>query len=388
MLWPLFMRMFELFRQSRGYQLLLAAALLIITTFILISGVGAASDDDARGGRLVTFHDRGEEKVILTHARTVKDALEDADVTVAPQDQVEPGLNDPLVATDYTINIYRARPVIVVDGAIREKIMTAAQTAQSISAAAGIKLHDEDLAEVSASDDVVADGAGVTLTIDRATEFTLNLYGTQSTAYSRATTVGEMLKKKEIRLAADDSLSLDPSTPMTPGMTVAVWRNGIQTATVEEPITFPTRKVQDADQPASYRKIQTPGTNGRKNVTYEITMQNGKEVSRKIIQSVTLEEPKEQVEIVGAKPSFEGDFAAALAKLRACESGGNYANKKNPLYRGAYQYSYSTWANKYGIYDPADASPAQQDQAAWDTYKRRGWQPWPHCGSSLPDIYR
>lgn len=375
-------------RYSRGYALLVAVALFVVPLFVLISGVSAASDDQARGGRLVTFHDRGEEKVILTHARTVRDALSDADLSVAPQDQVEPGLDADLVATDYTVNIYRARPVVVVDGMVRQKIMTAAQTAQGISSAAGLKLHDEDKTKLGASDDVITDGAGVTLTIDRATELNLNLYGTKTTAYTREGTVGEMLEKKNIHLASNDSLSVDPKTPVTAGMAVAVWRNGIQTATAEELIAFPTRRIQDADQPAGYRKVQTPGTNGRKNVTYEIMMQNGKEVSRKIIQSVTIEEPKEQVEVVGAKPSFSGDFAAALAKLRACESGGNYANKKNPLYRGAYQYSYSTWANYGGYYDPADAPPALQDQAARSTYLRRGWQPWPHCGASLPDIYR
>ncbi len=312
----------------------------------------------------------------------------DADITVAPEDLVEPALDDPLVATDYTVNIYRARPVIVVDGMVRQKIMTAAQTAKGISEAAGVELHDEDMTKLSMNGDVVTDGASVRLTIDRATEFSLNLYGKMTKAYTQAKTVGEMLEKKKITLGKDDTLSVPRGAAITTGMAVSIFRNGVQVATVEEPIKFAVRQIQDADQPAGYKKIETPGTNGRKNVTYEITMQNGKEVNRKVIQSVTLEEPKEQVEVVGAKPSFSGDFAAALAKLRACESGGNYANKKNPLYRGAYQFGYGTWANKYGIYDPADASPAQQDQAARELYVRRGWQPWPHCGANLPDTYR
>ena len=382
------MRILPLLRYSRGYQLAALFGFLIVATFVFMSSAHASTDDTARDGRLITVHDRGTQKVILTHARSVKQALEDAHITVTSDDQVEPKLDSELVATDYTVNIYRARPVIVVDGVIRQKVMTAAQTARSIADAAGLELHDEDLTKVSASDDIITDGASVKLTIDRATAFTLNLYGKSTTAYSQETTVGAMLAKKNIRLGADDSLSVAPNTPLTEGMTIEVWRNGVQTATVEESIAFSTRQVQDADQPTSYRKVQTPGVNGRKNVTYEITMQNGKEVSRKVIQSVTLEEPKEQVEIVGAKPSFSGDFAAALAKLRACESGGNYANKKNPLYRGAYQFGYGTWANKYGIYDPADASPAQQDQAARELYIRRGWQPWPNCGANLPDIYR
>ncbi len=376
------------FMQSRGYIVALFAVLLLVSVLFAISNVNASTADEAQGGRLITIHDRGNEKVILTHAQTVRDALNNAQVSVASEDQVEPQLDDTLVATDYTVNIYRARPVIVVDGMVRQKVMTAAQTPEGISKAAGMTLQNEDKTKLSASTDIVSDGASVTLTIDRATEFRLNLYGTVTTAYSHEPTVGAMLVKKHIKLASSDTLSVPTSAQLTSGMTVEIWRNGVQTATAEEDIAFTTRQIQDADQPTSYKKVQTPGVKGKKTVTYEITMQNGKEVSRKVIQSVTTVEPQEQVETVGSKPSFSGDFAAALAKLRACESGGNYANKKNSLYRGAYQFGYTTWANKYGIYDPADASPAQQDQAARELYVRRGWQPWPNCGANLPDIYR
>lgn len=384
------MSIFEHIRHSRGYQLLIAAGLFVLLLFVVITNAGAATDDHAKNGRLITIHDRGQQKVILTHARTVKDALKDAGIPVVAQDQVEPALDEQLVATNYTVNIYRARPVIVVDGMVRQKIMTAAQTAQGISAAAGLTLRDEDKTKLSTSGDILADGASTTLTIDRATELTLNIYGTQTTAYTREVTVGDMLKKKNITLAPDDSLSVSAATPITAGMTVAIWRNGVQTATVEESIAFTTRQIQDADQPSTYRKVQTPGANGKKTVTYEITMRNGKEVSRKAIQSVTIEQPKEQVEVVGSKSSFGGDFAAALAKLRACESGGNYANKKNSTYRGAYQFGYQTWANNGGYRDPADAPPALQDAAARALYERRGWQPWPACSKklNLPDIYR
>ena len=364
-------------------------AVFALLSIVFISQAGASAKDTARDGRLVTVHDRGQERVILTHAQTVGDALKDAHIAVVKEDMVEPSTDEPLVASDYTVNIYRARPVIVIDGAVRQKVMTAAQTPEGIAKAAGVLLHDEDTTKLgSSTGTMMADGASVTLAIERATSVQLTLYGTVSTVYTKAVTVGDMLKRKNITLQKDDSLSVPASTPITEGMAIAVWRNGVQTATVEEPIAFPTRQIQDADQPAGYRKVQTPGTKGRKNVTYEITMKNGKEVSRKMIQSVTLEEPKEQVEVVGAKPSFSGDFAAALAKLRSCESGGNYANKKNPLYRGAYQYSYSTWANYGGYYDPADAPAAVQDQAVRNTYLRRGWQPWPNCGKGLPDTYR
>ncbi len=323
-------------------------ALLVLFSIPLavINQVSAQSKDASGDGRLVTFHDRGDVRVILTYAQNVGDAIDDAEIVLAKEDIVEPGLDEELVANDYTINIYRARPVIISDGIVRIKVMTAAQTA----------------------------------------EFTLDLYGTKTTAYSHKATVAEMLYSEGIGLGEKDRMSPDKETPITAGMTVSVWREGVQTKTVREDAPFTTRYVHDVDQPIGYSKIKVHGVNGVKNVTYQIVIKNGKEVSRQAIQTVILEQPQEQVEVIGAS----GGLAAAMARLRQCESGGNYANKNNPRYRGAYQFSYETWAKNGGYTDPADAPPALQDAAAQGLYERRGWQPWPACSASLglQDIYR
>lgn len=72
-----------------------------------------------------------------------------------------------------------------------------------------------------------------------------------------------------------------------------------------------------------------------------------------------------------------GDF---FARLRACESGGNYSTNTGNGYYGAYQYDQSTW-NNYGGYSTADQAPASvQDQKAQETYAARGASPWPTCG--------
>lgn len=291
----------RIFRNNQ-YKLLFAGLALVGLNFVFMGQVYADTGDQARDGRLVTIHDRGKERVVLTHAQSVQDALEDADIPIADKDIVEPKLDTKLVATSYVVNIYRSRPVVVADGPVRQKIMTAAQTPRDIVAAADIsELHTEDKTEFSASENIAEDGASTILTVDRAVSFTLQLYGKPAQTYSHAATVGEMLQQKGVKLSQGDTASVDQSAPLAEGMTVAIWRNGVQTATVEEPTNFPVRKVLDVDQPFGYHKIQTPGTKGRKSVTYEITAQNGKETGRKAIQSVMLEEPKEQIEVVGAK---------------------------------------------------------------------------------------
>ena len=278
-----------------------ASGLIILLCLFAASQAQASAEDGARGGRLVTIHDRGQERVILTHAQTVRDALKAAAMTIGDKDVVEPKVESRLVATDYTVNIYRARPVIVVDGPVRQKVMTAAQSPRDIAAVARVTLQDEDRTAMSLGN-IATDGAGVVLTIDRAVPLTLQLYGAKNQAYSHATTVGEMVAQKGIVLAASDTVSPSKDTPLTAGMTVTIWREGVQTATVDEELAFSVRKVQDADQPIGYHEIQTPGVVGKKSVTYEITAQNGQEVSRKAIQTVVLEQPKEQIEVIGVKP--------------------------------------------------------------------------------------
>jgi hypothetical protein len=75
----------------------------------------------------------------------------------------------------------------------------------------------------------------------------------------------------------------------------------------------------------------------------------------------------------------------AWARLRNCESGGNYqAVSPSGKYRGAYQFDLRTWQSVGGTGDPVDASPEEQDLRARILYDRSGARPWPQCGRFLP----
>ncbi len=375
----------------RGRLILIAVLLLVLSIAFIVVTQRVAADDGqqpGQGKRLLTIHDRGKELGFITDATSIKSALESAKITLGENDLVEPALDEELVAESYHINIYRARPVVIIDGAVSQRVLTPYQTSRQIVEDAGMTLQKEDTTQVEPVIDTTAHGAGLQVTITRATPFTLVLYGKQTQAYSRATSVNEMLKEKDITIGDQDTLSVSRDAPLQSGMIIELWRNGKQTITEDQAIDFPVEQVQDTDRDAGYKQVQTAGEKGSKTVTYEVVMKNGQEESRREIQTVVTKEPKKQIEVVGAKPSFSGDFAAALAKLRQCEAGGNYANKRNPSYRGAYQFGYTTWGNYGGYYDPADAPPAVQDEAARKLYERRGWQPWPHCGSTLPDTFR
>ena len=354
------------------------------------------SPQPSAGERLITLHDTGHERGLLTNAGTLRQALEEANIPVDPNDMIEPGLDEPLVANSYEVNIYRARPVTVIDGAIRQRVMSPHQTAKQIAAHAGIVLQDEDTATLDASTDMVSEGAGIQLKIDRAVEFTFVLYVKKMTAYTQAATAAEMLAQKQISIGASDTLSVPLSTLMTKGMTIELWRNGKQTVTEEKDVPFAVEKVKDMDREVGYREVKTPGEAGKRTVIYEVDMRNGQEVSRAEIQSTVTKEPKKQIEIVGGKQTntFSGSFAEALARLRSCEGKYTSINNRAPnpkdWYYGAYQFNDSTWGGYGGFPHASDAPASVQDEKAWLTYQRRGWQPWPTCAATqgLQDIYR
>lgn len=90
-----------------------------------------------------------------------------------------------------------------------------------------------------------------------------------------------------------------------------------------------------------------------------------------------------------ASDPFHGAVSdAGLARLRGCESGGNYgAVSASGTYRGAYQFSRTTWNSVAGRYhphlhgtDPAAAAPWDQDRMARALFATSGRGQWPHCG--------
>ena len=369
-----------------------AILMLVGGLFFVNQALADATKPAAKAGeKLVTIYDRGAEKTIVTKARTIREALKLSKFSIDErQDVVEPSLDSEMMAEKYNINIFRARPITIVDGNRRLKVTTAEQTPALIAKAAGIEVFEEDKTTLSNSDNMAVDGANMVMKIDRASMVNFVLYGKESVIRTHAKTVGELLKEKNIDPKKDDTLSVDRSAKIIPGMKIELWRNGKQTITAEEDVKFEVEKVQDANRDSGYREVKQAGENGKKNVTYEIEMKNGVEVSRKEIASVVTKEPKKQIEIVGTKSStsFSGSFSEALARLRSCE--GSYTSNTGNGYYGAYQFDKRTWGN-YGGYELAsDAPAAVQDEKAWQTYKARGWQPWPTCKvkMGLQDIYR
>ncbi|MCL2451592.1 ubiquitin-like domain-containing protein [Candidatus Saccharibacteria bacterium] len=304
---------------SRCYKFLSArsplfVALTVLVLFAVAAGVAAvifasrgATDSNQIQYHVVTIYDEDVEKTVITTTGNVADALKSAEISIGQYDHIEPALDQELKEAILIVNIRRARPIVVVDGRREVRTITASRDREEIAAKAGIKLYPEDEAELSLPDDLLlTDGAGLLMKVERAKVVNLRLYGQDLVVRTQKSTVAELLEEKGIKLGFDDGMDLALDTPIKDGMSLRVWREGIQTVTATEVISFTTKIVTDPTRKVGYREIQTKGQDGQRTVIYEIEVRDGQEVGRRILSEVIDMPPVEQVELVGIKSSLEG----------------------------------------------------------------------------------
>jgi uncharacterized protein YabE (DUF348 family) len=349
------------------------AALMALALFTIVAmsvrSVSAEAVVQSAEEHIITLHDDGVEKGFITKAKTLREAFASEGIRIDERDVTEPSMDAKLVAASYEVNIYRARMVIIRDNGAETKVVSAYRTGKQIAKQAGITLHDEDIAELKPSTDIVTDGAAEVMTIKRATPIEFIFYGKTLKVYTQASTIGAMLEEKNIKVRESDTLRPSASTKLSANMRVELWKNGEQVVTVEEDVAFDTHKKYDMNQDKSYRKVETVGETGKRTVTYRYIMRNGDLVEKQELSAVVTKQPVREVVVIGGKNNYSGSLNEWLYALRMCETHGNYATNTGNGFYGAYQFMPSTWnsiARKTGRGDlvgvlPSNASPADQD---------------------------
>jgi uncharacterized protein YabE (DUF348 family) len=314
-----------------------------------------------------------------TEAATVGEVLTRAGVKLGQNDLVEPSATSPVPTGPFNINVYRARPVMVVDGLKTYNLRSAFQSPRLLALAAGLVIYPEDRFGTEITTDIVeSEFIGEKVTIDRAKPLNVKVDGKERLIRTQASTTVEALKGAGIVLGAKDAVTIDPAAPVTSGMSVGITR--VTEATVTLTHALP-RTVKTIADPAMYRgqsTVQAEGSDGQKTVTYRIQYKDGIETSREAIQTVKHVEPVTRVIVQGSKTPED-----AWAKLRMCEAGGDYTRNSGNGYYGAYQFNLSTWQSNGGTGSPHEAAPAVQDEIAKKLFARRGASPWPICGRYL-----
>jgi len=285
------------------------SSLIVLTGLILL--IFSRQGEAANPNVVVISYDNTQQ-IVSSAEPTVGTLLTKLNLKLNEGDVVEPVVTTKIQQDDFRINIYRAVPVEIIDGAQKQFAFSAASTSRSVARQAGVTVFPEDNVETKPVTSFVDGAIGQQVIVDRAIPISVNLYGSMVVMRTHADTVRELLAEKKVKLLPQDIVNLSLDTPITANAQLSVIRNGLSTVTVQEDIPMPVQLIPDNTLSYGVSAVRQQGAAGKRAVTYEINTQNGKEVSRKAIQTVIIQQPVTQITAQGSNLSgIKGDMALA-----------------------------------------------------------------------------
>lgn len=235
----------------------------------------------------------------------------------------------------------------------------------------GLTVYPED--RVSAFPDPKI-GIGSVINLERAPVIKLRDGKKELELRSWVTTAGELLAEKGIELGLDDKTNFRSDSRIYDGIELSIIRVAITKVVESEAINFKTIKKEDPKLDKGKTRVETAGVKGERELTYQVTREDGVEVSRVLVGNEVVKEPVNQVEYYGTKPvitvrcRYNDTVLAASIKykqdpnticsLMMKESNGNPGSINPNGYYGLFQYELGLWtsASSKAGYSGADWS--------------------------------
>ncbi|KKP98498.1 MAG: hypothetical protein US25_C0004G0015 [Candidatus Moranbacteria bacterium GW2011_GWE1_36_7] len=226
--------------------------------------------------------------------------------------------------------------ILLFDGGLHFQINSRAETVADFLSEQKINLSEHD--QVYPHGDVKINGS-MRIIIQRAKKITIKENKKTSNAYTLQNTIEQALwENKDIVLGEDDVTAPARNMPVKNEMTIVVTHVLIKEEIKNLDIEYKTISNEDDKLGWRVRKVTQKGEEGTKEVKYRVVYNDGKEISRKVLESNIIKDPVEEIVTQGTyvkvgKPS-RGDasyYASGWGALNASRSipRGGYAKVTN-----------------------------------------------------------
>lgn len=239
-------------------------------------------------------HD-GEMQTVKTHSSNVAELLDEVGIEVGEHDKLSNRMNDP-IQNDMEINIQTATHVIITIDDKEHEFYTTADTLEELFQDEGISFTDRDIVSHDLSQPIEEDLVFVATTADK---MTIIDGGEEVTVWSTGESVEELLENNDITLNKHDRVlhgnEEDGEVPIT------IVRVDKKIKEVEKSIPYKEEEQSDDSLEKGQTKVISEGKEGKLIEKHEITLENGKESDRSVIEETVVEDSENRVVAVGTK---------------------------------------------------------------------------------------
>lgn len=275
---------------------------------------------------VVTVNDLGVAAELATKTgKTIETVLTEGGYVLADNDETVPERSEKLKEEVTDITILRYAEVTVVKGSDTKAVSVTGGCVADALKEAGITLGEGEYTSIS--EDTFLE-SGMEIQILQKQKVAITVDGTTSDVYTDAATIADLLAQAGITLGEHDRVTPAATEKVAADLTeVKVERVEIKEETVKEEIPFGTTQVNSSKMNAGTSQVTTAGVNGEKEVTYAITIVDGKEESREVISENVTKEAVTQVVTVGTKKaastSSGGKKVVSKEKQYDCDGSGH-----------------------------------------------------------------
>ncbi|MEH7887056.1 ubiquitin-like domain-containing protein [Bacillus sp. JJ1609] len=239
----------------------------------------------------------GQERVIKTHANTIQELFNDLDISLRSEDYLSLAANTK-VQNDLAIVWKPAKQVEVIQNQEKKTYWTAADTVKDFLKEQNIVLNEHDQLNLNPDAKLKKD---MKIAIQRAFPLKLVVGGKKQDVWSTSTTVADFLSQQGITLNKLDRVEPELKQTVTKNAVINVIRVEKVTDVVEEPINYAVITKNDSNLEKGKQKVVNEGQEGLLSKRYEVVLENGKEVSRKLVSEKKMKEKQDKVVAMGTK---------------------------------------------------------------------------------------
>lgn len=146
---------------------------------------------------------------------------------------------------------------------------------------------------------------GSQIVIDRAIGVTVKADGKQEVKYTTEDTVGGVIKELNISLDSDDRVTPALNSSLEAGLTVSIVRVHKEVVETEYPIAFTVVEQKNKDLESGKQKVVKTGKDGLVVLKTEKVYEDGKLVSKEMVEKVVAQPAVQQIVAVGTKKKAE-----------------------------------------------------------------------------------
>lgn len=163
---------------------------------------------------------------------------------------------------------------------------------------------------------------GETIEITRAYPVAVQSGGNSEVMYLSSGTVGDALDKAGVTVKSGDEISELTFRDLEPGMKISHTAVDVTYKVSYKTLDYDEIIKKDDNEYESFKKVEVEGKDGKKQITQRITVKDGVEVSREVVDQIITEKAVDEIIRVGTKIRYQTNFKGETRRWKEAPKDG------------------------------------------------------------------